>query len=469
MTDPNMESFELVAALATDAHRTGDLDAAETCWRQALALMPDHAGARHNLGVLLAQKGEAEAAIAEFDQVLAAFPEHARAHANRAGALRALGDMDGALAGYDAAIECDPDFLQAYSARGDALFRWGRYDEAVQGYDEALAREPNFYPALKDRALAALALGEETAALDAFQRTQSLRAEFELPPEEISLLKLRHDRDQLRWLGRFEEDAEVLDQLETVIQWPDDENETVPLEDMWPDILAPFFNQPVHIAPAERVSKALSDDAVRMLDAADDSTGVRVIDGLLCEEALERLRRSVLESTIWNDFTHIDGFVATYLENGLASPLMLQIVGALRETAAFRGLPLVQGWAFKGMTSAGRIGMHADDAKLSVNFWITPDDANLEPEHGGLIIHRALPPEGWSLKNYDEDRGEIERWIAENDTDPVEIPYRANRAVIFDSRLFHGSGPVRFADGYENRRINITLLFGYPQIEPDDV
>jgi hypothetical protein len=42
----------------------------------------------------------------------------------------------------------------------------------------------------------------------------------------------------------------------------------------------------------------------------------------------------------------------------------------------------------------------------------------------------------------------------------VTIPYRANRAVIFDSDLFHETDRIEFRDGYKNRRINITMLYG---------
>ena len=40
------------------------------------------------------------------------------------------------------------------------------------------------------------------------------------------------------------------------------------------------------------------------------------------------------------------------------------------------------------------------------------------------------------------------------------VPYRQNRAVLFRSRLFHHSDRPEFASGYENHRINLTLLFG---------
>ena len=42
----------------------------------------------------------------------------------------------------------------------------------------------------------------------------------------------------------------------------------------------------------------------------------------------------------------------------------------------------------------------------------------------------------------------------------VRVPYRANRAVIFDSDLFHETDRIAFKEGYLNRRINITMLFG---------
>jgi hypothetical protein len=40
------------------------------------------------------------------------------------------------------------------------------------------------------------------------------------------------------------------------------------------------------------------------------------------------------------------------------------------------------------------------------------------------------------------------------------MPYRANRAVIFDSDLFHQTDAIRFKPGYTDRRINVTLLYG---------
>ena len=49
---------------------------------------------------------------------------------------------------------------------------------------------------------------------------------------------------------------------------------------------------------------------------------------------------------------------------------------------------------------------------------------------------------------------------AKKDAKPIVVPHRANRAVVFDSDLFHETDTIRFKDGYQNRRINVTMLYG---------
>ena len=44
--------------------------------------------------------------------------------------------------------------------------------------------------------------------------------------------------------------------------------------------------------------------------------------------------------------------------------------------------------------------MHADQAAVNVNFWLTPDDANLNPDHGGLVVYDANAPADWEAAEY---------------------------------------------------------------------
>ena len=53
---------------------------------------------------------------------------------------------------------------------------------------------------------------------------------------------------------------------------------------------------------------------------------------------------------------------------------------------------------------------------------------------------------------------ELQRWARQNGS--ADVPYKANRMVLFDSDLLHETAPLRFKKGYKNRRINVTLLFG---------
>ena len=40
------------------------------------------------------------------------------------------------------------------------------------------------------------------------------------------------------------------------------------------------------------------------------------------------------------------------------------------------------------------IDIHADQSDISLNFWITPDSANLQPSGGGLDVWDVAAPAG---------------------------------------------------------------------------
>ena len=117
-------------------------------------------------------------------------------------------------------------------------------------------------------------------------------------------------------------------------------------------------------------------------------------------------------------------------------------------------------WGFKYDSSLEGIGIHADAAAVNVNFWITPDDANLDPESGGLVVWDRAAPLDWDFAKFNRDEDAIRDFLAQSGAKSLTIPYRANRAVIFDSDLFHQTDTIRFKPGYCNRRINVTLLYG---------
>ena len=66
----------------------------------------------------------------------------------------------------------------------------------------------------------------------------------------------------------------------------------------------------------------------------------------------------------------------------------------------------------------------------------------------------------WNFEDYNANVTAMKEFLAASGARPVRIPHRQNRMVIFNSDLFHETDRITFADGYENRRINITLLYG---------
>jgi len=186
-----------------------------------------------------------------------------------------------------------------------------------------------------------------------------------------------------------------------------------------------------------------------------------VIDNLLTPEALNQLRRFCLGSNVWRQ-TYKDGYLGAFPEHGFAAPLLAQIADEFRAIfpAIFRDHPLRYIWAFKYDSSMRGINIHADEAAVNVNFWITPDDANLDPEHGGLVVWDKMAPLDWDFDKFNGDLEATRAFLKDSGAKSVTVPYRANRAVIFDSDLFHETDTIRFREGYENRRINVTLLYG---------
>ena len=75
----------------------------------------------------------------------------------------------------------------------------------------------------------------------------------------------------------------------------------------------------------------------------------------------------------------------------------------------------------------------------------------------------------WSLEIFAEIQGEIPEKSGKTPGAPCNlpcvVPAKKAGAVVFDSDLFHETDTIHFKPGYENRRINITLLFGRRQTQ----
>lgn len=187
-----------------------------------------------------------------------------------------------------------------------------------------------------------------------------------------------------------------------------------------------------------------------------------IVDNFLSPEALSELRSFCLESTIWWQLSFADE-LGTSIRNGFATPLLLQIAEEIRERfprAFGPHLPRII-WAYLYYGEKSGLDLHVDDGAMSVNLWLTPDVANRTPDAGGLKFYdRAAPGQYFATTNQSEKLDILRHILTDPSVEESAVPYRANRAVLFRSNMIHKTDQFEFADGYENRRLNITFLFG---------
>jgi predicted O-linked N-acetylglucosamine transferase (SPINDLY family) len=190
-------------------HQGGRLNDAERCYRQALTIKPDHAEARHLLGILRFQQGRSGEALDLIAAALKAKPDYPEALYNRGNILAELGRYEEALEGYDRALALRPDYAEAEQNRGNALLRLkrpadalasfdrllarypshaashnnrgtalkdlGRLEEALASYDAALKHQPGYVEALTNRGRVLLELGRAAEALASYERALTQR------------------------------------------------------------------------------------------------------------------------------------------------------------------------------------------------------------------------------------------------------------------------------------------------------
>lgn len=436
----------------------GDSGQAEAAYRKALALKPGQARTHNNLGLIALHRGELEQARAAFAQALALVPGYPEAQNNLGIALQKLGRTDEAEAAFRAATQAAPNFANAFlnlssllcetgraveaeeaarsvirlaprlaegpAALGNALRAQGRLTEAEASYRRALEIRPDF---AEGQRLLAMAVAEQGRLDDAFALFRAHAARIHAKDATGSEAQQKHDREQRDWRGP---------------EAPD------------------FF-----LGEGSRLHRPAVNPANRNAAIAESWRTAQpqlvVVDDFLTPQALAGLRRFCLESTIWQK-NYDGGYLGAFPEHGFAPPLLAQIAEEMREIYPDILLdhPLLHFWAFKYDSALQGIKTHADFAAVNVNFWITPDQANLDPEHGGLVVWDAVAPQEWDFARYNAADKEIEELLAREQPRAITVPYRCNRAVIFDSDLFHKTDVIRFKPGYENRRINVTLLFG---------
>jgi tetratricopeptide (TPR) repeat protein len=447
-----------------------------SAYERALTLHPQYPEAHSNIGNVLMELGQLEGATAAYQRALRIRPEYVEAHNNLGVALKEQGKLDEARASYEEALRLAPNHLEAHCNLGSVLMDQGNLDHAVTCFERALQMKPDYVKAMYHLAFALMWQKRFKEAFLYLRRSADLKQNHSKPVTQLSVSRSRfkHDAEQVRYL--FDRDrigpehSTYLDALVRLSRRAAEHPETaarMTVDTGELQAIASSFNRIIHYGDSPElatgaVNPALDVPAIEARYYASRPE-VMYLDGLLMQEALTSLRCFCLESTIWKR-DYENGYLGAFLGDGFSCPLLLQISEELRLKfpGIFQHHLLTQAWAFKYDSERTGLNIHADAAAVNVNFWVTPDEANRDPEHGGLVVWDKEAPRHWNFKDYNNTANEpkVREFLAHSGAKAVTIPYRANRAVIFNSDLFHETDRFHFKDDYESRRLNITLLYG---------
>jgi tetratricopeptide (TPR) repeat protein len=165
-------------------HRAGHPAKAESCYRRALALEPNHPEALHHLGLLALQAGKHEMALAIFKDALSASPSNPALLNSVAAVLARTNCGDAALEYLQQARRVAPDFAPTYHALGVILQRQGKIAEAEETLRTGLERQPHHPEMLTNLGALYVQQRRDGEALALFDR--ALQASPRFAPAEIN-------------------------------------------------------------------------------------------------------------------------------------------------------------------------------------------------------------------------------------------------------------------------------------------
>lgn len=478
--------------IASGLVASGDFAAAKTKADQVLVEAPDHPGAHALAGMAALGLEHGADAIRHLSVAAKRLAGNPAIQGNLATALRRSGLGRDALMPQRRAILLDPKSAGAALALAQILSDLGERSSSERAHARAAVLDPTNPEIWYNLGVLRIQLDQLERAAQAYlpyarllhgrpvnqaatDPMPSLPVEPVRPVSRVCCLhRLTHDRDQFAHLRDQDLLPRAMDdepeRYQALIDGLSEEERTAitfPLDGRRYLTIARSWNRYVHL---EQTGWTLDRPALNPdldwpgLQAAFLGGDPRclAIDRLVTPEALEALLRICRNSTFWHQIKGA-GYLGAYLREGFSDPLILAIAGQLRERlpAVLGDQPVRMIWAYSYDQGMVGINPHADFAGVNMNFWITPDAANLDPDSGGLVVYRKAAPAAWDFRAYNSASTDfIYDFLGEDRADFIRIPHRSNRAALFDSRLIHETDSARFTPGFLNRRINITMLFG---------
>ncbi|MDA0340742.1 MAG: tetratricopeptide repeat protein [Proteobacteria bacterium] len=470
-----------LAATLIDRQRT---DSAVQVLHALLAIDPAHIDGWNNLAIASLESGAENDAVDAYRRSLTLERGNDKTWAGIASASCDIGRPQNALPAIKRALALHPQGVDHLYLTGHVLDQHGQPDKAVEAWRRVLFVEPEHERAITQIAIAAAERGDFNLASEIILRPlQRRRGVDGAKTNDDSFhttgrTKLRHTAEQLDHLvveGRLDESFAAIAKEARLLAEQIEPNRRAELRKIKPPPSTAFlraFNRLHYVAPAASIPGGVlnpDQDWARLQHAfADDGPCAVQIDNLLREPAWIALRRYCMESTVWfqNRFAEE---VGGRLAEGLCCPLIFQLAHELKTAmpGLLSGLRLrtVFGYIYFQVDQDGHLhadqGIVGDRRVVSLNYWLTPTNANADPDHGGLWVWNKRAPEAYFRTSDEALKVRIlDDLISAPDADARYVPYAGNRAMLFRADVLHKSEQMRFKEGLENRRISLTFVFG---------
>ena len=489
----------------------GENKNAINCYKKAIQIDSNYADAHNNLGIIYYQLEEYQKAIKCYEKAIQINPNYANAYNNLGNIFKILNDYQKAISSYEKAIQINPSYANALYNLGIIFYELGEYKKAIDCYEKAIQINPNYANAYNNLGNVLKDIEEYKNAINSYQKAlklepglvsaqanissiyisqldnlekaisasyQTLKIQHKISKfnnQKISLYRLKHDVQQAKYLSsknykingieKFQKIGSKILRREENKKDNKNPNKKILLNQDEIDSLLPFYKEN-HIYQTSKISSDCLNPDKNWHEVEeqyfDSPKQIIYIDNFLSDKIARELREFCLVSKIW-DLEYKDKYLGATSDKGFISPIHLQIAIDLKQKMPklFKQHKLSKFWAFKYDTTLGKgINIHADFAIHNLNFWITPDKYNNNKNSGGLKVYDAPAPENWTFHQYNKNADEVYKFLNDNNAKCTTIPYKFNRAVLFNSAYFHETDKINFKDDYEARRINITYLFG---------
>ena len=504
-----MEELKNFYSEALKNQQSGNYSVAKSLYKKILLKKPDHINTQNNLAVIYFQTSESTKAMELFEKVLHIEPNNMMAIENLGMVYNDLGEYEKAIACHERQIKIDPNHSVAHNNLGTVYKLMGKFEIAKDCYKKAINLKPNFEAAHNNLGVLLGTLKEDEKALGHFKKalesdSNYIKAQINIANihiknldienaisaskkslemhyqniktlnEQIPLFRFKHDYQQAKYLKSKNYKIDGIDEFIKVgkeVLEREYKNDNI---DFKKKVLLSKneihsilnYSKAEHVYNAPLISGGALNQDKKWHEVENEyissSKKIIYIDNFLSKKAIVELREFCMISKVWTT-QYPNNYLGAFDDKGFISSLHLQIAIDLQKKMPnlFGKYNLRKFWGFKYDTSlGGGIGIHADFARLNLNFWITPDEYNNNKDGSGLKVYDIPAPDDWSFAKYNNNTKEIYKFLSSRNAKCKIIPYKFNRAVLFNSAYFHETDKIDFKEGYEGRRINMTYLFG---------